>query len=713
MTPDELSLLKKAYQSLVDEPIEPDDLRYVAIYGTEGVGDDPIERMAHLIRLSPGESVQLFSAFRGTGKSTELNRLHRRLAADGYKVVRIDVDDHLHTSNPLDVNNFTAMIAHRFGEAMRHPDLLGRALDNTKEARLFISECVAKLKKRHGAEVEVVLLVDSLEHVQSAHHGMTATLASLEALFAAHASKLKLPNVHVVYTIPPYLKMRWANVGQIYGGPVHVLPAIGVSHIDGGVSREGLNALEEVVKRRLDPALFLSDKSLLKQIILSSGGNIRDLLRILREIVSRARSLPVDAGVVDDAIHQIRSEFLPISDEDVAPPGTTTPLPSTPGPAPVALTPDMRVTLVVQDYRALGRVRWTFPRGVCALVGPNGSGKTTLLDVPELLRHALEHDVRRAIDARGGPGSIRRKQAARDAPVLLGVEVDQVAWQLDLSPRGASHHRLQGEQATVGGALAFDRSAQVPGLVVRPDDARPLLARFAELPEGAALRPLVTLLKGYRLYAAYDLANIRMNGSQVSSDEHLHPDGRNIFSVLRNWRDRKETRARWEFVVTSLKQAFPDTFDDLDFDMAGQTISGHILAPEPEVRIPTYLAANGWLVALLHLAAVASTEPAGAVAIDEVENGLHPYAIRQLIEAMRSWSARTGITVVLSTHSPVVIDQFKEEPDHLFVMEPGRETQPVRLDELHDPEWLAHFSLGDLYAHDEFGAQHKDGGRVA
>ena len=31
--------------------------------------------------------------------------------------------------------------------------------------------------------------------------------------------------------------------------------------------------------------------------------------------------------------------------------------------------------------------------------------------------------------------------------------------------------------------------------------------------------------------------------------------------------------------------------------------------------------------------------------------------------------------------------------------------EPVRLDELHDPEWLAHFSLGDLFMHDEFGAQ--------
>ena len=166
-------------------------------------------------------------------------------------------------------------------------------------------------------------------------------------------------------------------------------------------------------------------------------------------------------------------------------------------------------------------------------------------------------------------------------------------------------------------------------------------------------------------------------------------------------------------MLAGLKEAFPDTFDDLDFESAGQTISGRIAAPGTDVPLSTYFAANGWLVALLHLAAVASTEPAGVVAIDEMENGLHPYAIRALMAAMRDWAAQTGISVVLATHSPVVLDQFKEEPDRVFVMEPGREVQPQPLDQIHDPEWLAHFSLGDLYAHDEFGAQHKVDDRVA
>ncbi len=398
---------------------------------------------------------------------------------------------------------------------------------------------------------------------------------------------------------------------------------------------------------------------------------------------------------------------LPAPEPEPAPASPKLASRATPEPA-VSLSPEMRFTLVVESYRALRHVRWTLPRGVSALVGPNGSGKSTLLDVPELLRHALARDVRKAIDDRGGPGTLRNLQVDRSASVILGVEVDTLVWQLDLAPKGPAFNPLRGERVTMGGTVVLDRATAE----VRADDARPFLRRYADLADGAELRPIVAFIEGYRLYGTYDLASIRLNGSQVSSDEYLHPDGRNIFSVLRNWRDRKEARPRWDFVLASLKEAFPDTFDDLDFEMAGQTVSGRIVAPKPDVTIPTYLAANGWLVALLHLAAVASTPPAGVVAIDEVENGLHPFAIRALIDAMRRWADTTGISIVLATHSPVVIDQFKDQPDRIFVMEPGRDTQPARLDEIHDPEWLAHFSLGDLYAHDEFGAQHKDAPRA-
>lgn len=723
MTPEEKDFQKRAFQAVKAEPLEAGDARYVELTAVRG-GEDPVARMARTIELSGEESVQLFAGFPGTGKTTELRRLERSLSEAGHRTFYYPV-------------------------LPREMVFSGRTTPTTLiEEAEALDDAFRAFKVGDGD----VLIIDNAEHIWgyrlSAHAIQDALMTLLSGTVARKA--------HVVCTVP-HLQ------GRSQDAILHVLYDVRVRGIDHSRQEEGVRALAGVLAARFEIGRLMGEVAQ-EEVVQASGGRLAHLMFLAREIVLNAKVFPVTSDVVGVAIAKLRDEVLSFGENDVPSLATVartrkltadasralvayrngrewydvhpllrdkvladarepTPHPTPVGPeaappspkperAPVTLTPDMRVTLVVENYRALRRVRWTLPRGVSAIVGPNGSGKTTLLDIPALLRQALTHDLRRAIDSRGGTGNIRNQQAERDACVLAGVELDELAWQIDLSPKAGAFDPNFAEKAIFAGGLMFD-AADRASAQHHPEDARPLLRRFSEEDAGTVLRPLVALLEGYRLYGTYDVLSIRENGSQASSDKHLHADGRNIFSVLRNWRDRKETRPRWDFVITSLKEAFPDTFEDLDFETAGQTISGRIVTPSAAEPLPTYFAANGWLIALLHLAAVASTEPAGVVAIDEVENGLHPFAIRALIEAMRTWSAQTGISVVLATHSPVVLDQFKEEPDHVFVMEPGRDVQPQRLDELHDPEWLAHFSLGNLYAHEEFGAQHLVTDRIA
>jgi predicted ATPase len=90
------------------------------------------------------------------------------------------------------------------------------------------------------------------------------------------------------------------------------------------------------------------------------------------------------------------------------------------------------------------------------------------------------------------------------------------------------------------------------------------------------------------------------------------------------------------------------------------------------------------------------------VAIDEFENSLHPHAIRVLIEYIRDRAAKRDLTVLLASHSPVVLDQFRECPSQAIVMDPVN--PPTPLDKLENPDWLAQFSLGELYANENIGA---------
>lgn len=381
MTPEERTFLKNFFRAVTDEPLEPTDPRYISLYTDRDlVTDDPVELMARTIEWTSGESVQLFSGFRGTGKSTELRRLRRQLQQSNYVVLLCDIEDYLNLSTPVDVSDFLMAVAGAFGDALEETKLLAqhpayedywtrfwsfltrthievtelaggvdiKAADaatlktnlkaNLKsdptfkqrlqkqmaghlgslvaDIRKFVEDCVKAIKQQHGDDLELVLLLDSVEHIRGTSINATAVQSSVETLFANHADKLHLPYLHVVYTVPPYLKVRYPNLGNLYNGGIQILPAFKLRTADRQVFQLGLDAIERVVSKRGDWQRLLGERSVLDHISLHSGGHLRDLLRLLAEILRRADRLPVPDNTVKAAINQVRTEFLPIADTD-------------------------------------------------------------------------------------------------------------------------------------------------------------------------------------------------------------------------------------------------------------------------------------------------------------------------------------------------------------------------------------------------------------
>jgi predicted ATPase len=220
----------------------------------------------------------------------------------------------------------------------------------------------------------------------------------------------------------------------------------------------------------------------------------------------------------------------------------------------------------------------------------------------------------------------------------------------------------------------------------------------------SALFPL-SALSGASLYSFEAFWQLKREGSREGTDVWLDSDGRNAFTVLRNWlAGKREHRSRWEWVRSGLRECFPDLFDDLDFAVAGQTVAAQFYGPGGGEPTPMHLAPNGLLMALLLLCAVASADE-GIVCIDEPENGLHPYAIQRLVSLIRERAEAHELTILLATHSPTLLNEFNDQPDHVFIMEPGHESLPVRLDQHQNPEWLRNFALGDLYMNQTIAPQ--------
>ncbi|MEE8587234.1 MAG: hypothetical protein V3T83_20535, partial [Acidobacteriota bacterium] len=127
MSPEERAYLREFFQHLNDRPLEPDDDFYVRLYeSSELSDDDPVELLARGIEWTPGESVQLFSGYRGSGKSTELRRLRRRLQQSGYLVGLIDLKDYVNLSEPIDITDFLMALCGGLSELLDDKEFLGK-----------------------------------------------------------------------------------------------------------------------------------------------------------------------------------------------------------------------------------------------------------------------------------------------------------------------------------------------------------------------------------------------------------------------------------------------------------------------------------------------------------------------------------------------------------------------------------------------------------
>lgn len=368
------------YRSLQDQGyLEPDDPRYVPLpellRAPDGVINDPAARLKQDIEWAVGEdSFQLFSGFRGSGKTTQLLRLRNELRAEGYGVLYVNMEEYVETSVPLDHVTFLIVLvaalaeaAHGHGgdpkdtsaplttssdriatwwdgvktlmtargdtldfgvnlgvvnfkaELRENPAFRQRvraALEVSlaelrKQAHGFIDGLVADIRKSNPDLVGVVALVDSIDHADN-RSSFDEIKQSVHSLFTQYDELIRLPRMHVVYTVPPYLKFL-----QSRNDGVKMLTTVKVRDKDSGEPyRPGVDALAGLVGQRGDWSRLVGDRSSLEALILLSGGHLRDLLRLVAEVVALADELPVRPAVIDHAVSRVRNTLLPLADDE-------------------------------------------------------------------------------------------------------------------------------------------------------------------------------------------------------------------------------------------------------------------------------------------------------------------------------------------------------------------------------------------------------------
>ncbi len=106
---------------------------------------------------------------------------------------------------------------------------------------------------------------------------------------------------------------------------------------------------------------------------------------------------------------------------------------------------------------------------------------------------------------------------------------------------------------------------------------------------------------------------------------------------------------------------------------------------------------EGVLYLLAILCIINQPNPPKLLLLEEPEKGIHPRRIREVMNFIRRLVSEKGIQVIMTTHSPMLLDEFADSPESVFVFDKDYEGSTIVKNLQHDviePKNLANEKLG-------------------
>lgn len=361
------------------------------------------------------------------------------------------------------------------------------------------------------------------------------------------------------------------------------------------------------------------------------------------------------------------------------------------------------------------------------IIGPNGSGKSNLLKVLGLL-HAAPTSVPMEIMERGEPrgwywqprnyvpkASINvtvpslSQSASFEHALNLSYEDDAFTIQRERIDRTVESLSSPIVQRTSSGKVLLGASEiPIPGHVLPPGlsvlssprdlfDLDPTVSSY-HLEDEAAFLEIISRYRHMRLHRNWifgDAAPYRQDQSAGRWGHWLLKHAENLANVISHLSRRDRDKILYYLT------RFYDGIVDVRTPVKAGQIS--LVVEERGGRlIPAARLSDGTLRYLSLLTALLDPELPSLIAIEEPELGLHPDVIYDLAELMVEASTRTQ--VVVTTHSPTLIDALSDHPSSVIACEKhDGQTHFRRVNPDDLTSWQGDRGLGELWSMGSIG----------
>ena len=340
------------------------------------------------------------------------------------------------------------------------------------------------------------------------------------------------------------------------------------------------------------------------------------------------------------------------------------------------------------------------------IVGPNASGKTSVLEGLECLTRAATEITAQVLTGKREPALLRSSGATgRMIVSARGV------W----NGRRASLSLTASEDATKQGRSKWilEFGTGVSG----PDGATTICSSEGE----ARVRLVRDLPAACRaaMFLRLDPGRLAEPAFTKNLKSSVGPDGWGLAAVLADMAITEPQE--FQKLQTNLKAVVPSVSAVRFQKSAIETVQYEDIPENPEFcrevrtrawgyelvldcatgsELPGHLISEGTLLTLGLLTALSREPRPQLVLVDELERGLHPKALGELVRQIRALMARfPDLQVIATTHSPYLVDHFSADEVRLTTMRDDGSVVAGKLNDHPDFErWKDEMKPGEFWS---------------
>ncbi len=374
-------------------------------------------------------------------------------------------------------------------------------------------------------------------------------------------------------------------------------------------------------------------------------------------------------------------------------------------------------SLRLRNFKAVrdsGIIRFT---PLTVFIGNNGSGKSSIVEGLETFQTIVDQGLDEAMQRwrglehvwhQGIPHKLQEAKVERPCytnPIsfdLQGRTKDKLfraTMQINMGP-GGNEIFVQYERLGIKNQSEITRDATGAVYSRQRDES----LRQPSIPDGESIleRHLDGFISGWQFVSLIaQTMGLPVPQKRTGGPTRLAKDGSNIAEYLLNI--RKLNQSAFDGIVETLQYVLPYARDLQPALTSELERTVYLQMAEGNFKVPGWLLSTGTLRIVALLALLRHPMPPPLIIIEEVENGLDPRTIHLLVDEIRN-AVESGLTqVILTTHSPYLLDLL--DLSHIVLADRVNGepvfTRPADQESLQ--EWTKNFGPGRLYTMDLLG----------